>query len=145
MQTKKITKNAVSYVIYNKDRSKVLGVLRPPDDKELPNVWGLPATLLRDGESFEEAVLRAGKQKIGVELKIKKVIGEDDIEREDYVLHMRDYEVEIAQGEPKAPQPYQDGTQYQACRWVDPSELREAAGKGSLCTQIYLSHIKLDW
>ena len=40
----------------------VVVVLRPPDDDELPNVWGLPAASLRANESWEDVVRRAGRE-----------------------------------------------------------------------------------
>ena len=56
-------KQSVSFVI--RRGAEILVVLRPPDDLELPSVWGLPAASLRAGESWEDAVVRAGREKIG--------------------------------------------------------------------------------
>ncbi len=139
----KIVKNAISYVIYNKD--KILVVLRPPTDNELPNVWGLPAGSLKEGESFEQAVVRSGREKLGVDLKVVKLINEGDLEREKYVLHMEEYEVEIVTGEPVVPQGIEGITQYSEYKWAEPEILKEAAKKGSLCTQLYLSSIGISW
>ncbi len=139
--TKKI-KNAVSFVIYNKDRSKFLIVQRPADDANLPLVWGLPAGTLKEGETFEDAVLRAGKEKLGVEIKTGPLIGEGDLDRGEYTLHMKDFEVEIIDGEPSVPQVYPEVTQYVAWRWGIPKDLEDAAQKGSLCSKIYLASIK---
>ncbi|HEX6070343.1 MAG TPA: NUDIX domain-containing protein, partial [Longimicrobiaceae bacterium] len=41
-----------------------LAVRRPPDDDHLPNVWGLPAVSLRDGELPEAALRRLGEEKL---------------------------------------------------------------------------------
>ena len=132
--------NAVSYVIYDKDRTKVLAVKRPPED-EIPNVWGLPAATVKEGEeSFEDAVVRSGKQKLGVTLQITDFLNEGETERSSYVLHMRLYEVKITNGEPKVPQPF-GGTQYVEWKWADPEELKEAASKGSLCSRLFLNKI----
>ena len=139
----KPTKHAVAFVIYNEDRSKFLVVQRPADDENLPNVWGLPASSLKEGESFEEATVRAGKDKLGVQVKTVKLIGEDSIEREKYVLHMKEYEVEIVEGEPEVPQPIEGVTQYQQWRWGTGEDLCEAAGKASLCCKIYLDKEKV--
>lgn len=134
-------KNAVSFVIYDQDRSKFLIVQRPPDDANLSNVWGLPAGTLKEGESYEEALLRAGREKLGVEIKIGPLIGEGDLDRGEYVLHMKDFEAEIAEGEPKVPQEVKGVTQYVAWRWGVLDDLKDAAQKGSLCSKIYLASI----
>lgn len=138
-------KYAIAYVIYNKDRSKFLIVQRPSDDANLPDAWGLPAGSVKDDETFEEAVIRSGKEKLGVELKPVKFIGRNNIERNDYILHMEEYEAEIISGEPKVPQPIQEITQYQQWRWGISSDLKDAASKGSLCSQIYLNSVNDQW
>lgn len=136
-------KNAISYVIYNKDR-KFLSVKRPDDDIDLPGMWGLPAGNVKDGETFEEAVLRSGRQKLGVELRIAKYINEGELERKDYILHMKLYEAEIVHGEPSVPQ-QAEGTQYQAWKWAAADDIKETAQKGSLCCRLYLSSINQKW
>jgi ADP-ribose pyrophosphatase YjhB (NUDIX family) len=134
-------KNSISYVIYNQE-SQFLVVLRPESDKELPNVWGLPAGMVQQGEAFEDAVSRSLKEKLGVEGKIIKLIGEGSTEREDYVLFMKLYQVEITKGAPKVPQPVSGITQYKELRWGVPSDLDEASSKGSLCSRLYLNSLK---
>ena len=141
----KPTKNAIAYVIYNDDRSKFLVVQRPGDDKDLPNAWGLPAGSLEEGESFEDAVLRSGREKLGVKLSVGELVGEGEIERDTYVLYMKEYEATIAQGEPKAPQGVEGVTQYQQWRWGTADDVVEAAQKGSLCSRLYLSSIGRAW
>ena len=71
----KLFKYAVVFVIYNHDKSKFLIVQRPSDDESLPNVLGLPAGSVKEDETFEEAVIRSGRQKLGVEVKVEKFIG----------------------------------------------------------------------
>ena len=137
-------RNAISYVIYNKDKSKFLSVKRPEDDNDLPNVWGLPAGNVKDGESFEQAVLRSGKEKLGVELEIEDIVDEGDIERNNYVLNMKLYETKIVKGEPRVPQ-QAEGTQYQDWKWATSEELKEAAQKDSLCCRLYLSGLNEKW
>ncbi len=137
--------NAISYIIYNKDKSKILSVKRPSNDENLPNVWGLPAGTVKKGERFEEAVLRSGIQKLGVKLKIIKELGEGNIERKGYILHMKLYEVEITEGEPKVKQPYPKVTQYQKWRWVEPDFLKKGADRGSLFSQLYLESLGIEW
>lgn len=134
-------KYAISYVIYNKDRSKFLIVQRPSDDETLPNLWGLPAGSVKGNETFEEAIIRSGKEKLGVTLKLLRFIGRGNIERKDYILHMEEYEAEIIAGKPKVPQSVQGITQYQSWKWGIASDLKDAANKGSLCSQIYLRNI----
>lgn len=138
-------RHSIAYITYNKDRSKFLAVKRPSDDKDLPDVWGLPAGSLKNDETFEETVLRSAREKLGVGLKIVKLIGEGNIERENYILHMKEYEVEIIQGEPQVPQPVEGVTQYQSWKWATPNELTESARKGSLCSRLYLSSTNQKW
>jgi ADP-ribose pyrophosphatase YjhB (NUDIX family) len=135
-------KKAIAFVIYNKDRTRFLAVKRPADDEDLPNLWGLPAGSLKSGETFENAVLRSGREKLGVELRILKMIGEGRIERKKYILRMKEYDAEIIRGKPKVPQPVRGVTQYQDWKWATPEELREAAEKGSLCSRIFLGNSK---
>ena len=132
-------KYAISFVIYSQDPSKFLIVQRPSDDENLPDIWGLPAGSVKDNETFKECVIRSGREKLGVELKPTKFIGRNNIERENYILHMEVYEAEIVSGEPEVPQSIQGITQYQKWRWGVSSDLKNAASKGSLCSQIYLS------
>jgi ADP-ribose pyrophosphatase YjhB (NUDIX family) len=120
-------------------------VQRPALDENLPNVWGLPAGSLKDGESFEDCVRRSGMEKLGVELDVVDLIGEGNLERDTYVLHMKEYEVSVRSGEPSVPQPYPEVTQYQATRWGNADDLVEAASKGSLCCRIFLSSVGRTW
>lgn len=132
----KAIKKSVSFVIYNDDKSRVLAVKRPKDDRDLPNIWGLPAGSLKIKESFEQAVLRSGKEKLGVELEIIKQINEGKIERRDYVLYMKLFEVRIIKGKPKVPQFLSNITQYQKLKWAKPKEFINSAKK-VLCVVNY--------
>jgi len=145
LSTMKPVKHAVSFVIYNKERSHVLSVLRPPDDEHLPDLWGLPAGTLSEGETFEEAVVRAGNEKLGVELVVLAVVGDGKLEREDYVLQMKEFEVEPVRGEPTVPQPVGGVTQYREWKWARAEELVEAARTGSLCSRIFLESVGVVW
>ena len=53
----------------------VLLVRRPDDDESLPGVWGLPAASLRPGESELDAVRRAGRDKLGLEVLPLRALG----------------------------------------------------------------------
>lgn len=136
---------AISYVIYNKDRTKFLAVKRPSNDKYLPDLWGLPAGTVKANETFEEAVLRSGIQKLGIILKTVKELNEGKQERDNHFLHMRVYEAEITEGKPKVPQAVERVTQYQEWKWVKADKLKEAAKKGSLSSRLYLESLNVEW
>lgn len=138
-------KNSIAFVIFGADRSTFRVVQRPADDANLPNAWGLPAGTLKEGETLEECVLRSGREKLGVELEIVGLLGEGELDRGAYTLRMKEYEVRVIAGEPSAPQPYPEVTQYQATRWGNADDLVEAASRGSLCCRIYLEHVGRTW
>src|SRR5688572_28657211 len=109
MTTEPAAHHAISFAVQHpKDDRLVLIVLRPPDDAELPNVWGLPAGSVRAGESAEEAVVRAGREKLGVVLAPLKELGEGSTERREYTLRMKLFAARIVDGSPSVPQPYPD-------------------------------------
>jgi 8-oxo-dGTP diphosphatase len=134
-------KRSVSLVI--EGREGVLLVRRPPDDESLPGLWGLPAATLGENESEQGALRRAGRDKLGVEVKSLHLLGEERDERAGYRIVMRDWAVEIASGEPSVPQPGASGTQYESWRWGDPAELVPAARQGSLCARVLLREREL--
>jgi ADP-ribose pyrophosphatase YjhB (NUDIX family) len=115
----------------------LLLVRRPDEDESLPGEWGLPAATLRSGESEEDAVRRAGRDKLGVSVRPLRPLGEEEGERPGYRMVMRDWAAEIASGEPAVPQPG-EGTQYEELRWGDVTELVPAARHGSLCARVLL-------
>ena len=116
----------------------MLLVRRPDDDESLPGIWGLPATSLERGESEQDAVRRAGRQKLGVLVRPLRAIGEASASRKDGGQTMRDWEVEITSGEPSVPQ-HAPGTQYVGLRWGTVTELEPAADAGSLCARVLLA------
>jgi ADP-ribose pyrophosphatase YjhB (NUDIX family) len=128
-------KHSVSLVV--EGPGGLLLVRRPEDDESLPGEWGLPAATLRPGEREEDAVRRAGRDKLGVEVRPLRALGEESGERPGYRLLMRDWKVEIAAGEPAVPQPG-EGTQYESLRWGVVDELLPAARRGSLCARVLL-------
>jgi uncharacterized protein len=84
-------------------------------------------------------VIRAGRDKLGVTLQPGARLGEASADRGAYLLVLADYEATIADGAPSVPQPDASVTQYVEWRYTaDPAELAEAAGRGSLCAQIFL-------
>jgi ADP-ribose pyrophosphatase YjhB (NUDIX family) len=124
----------VSLVIEDGDR--VLLVRRPDDDADLPGVWGLPAASLTNGESPEDAVRRAGREKLGVEVRPLEPLGQDG--------SMTDFRAEIVTGEPAVPQPGPH-TQYAELRWGELADLLPAARRGSLCSRVLLRTRGVEW
>jgi ADP-ribose pyrophosphatase YjhB (NUDIX family) len=114
----------------------VLLVRRPDGDESLPGVWGLPAASLADGESERDAVRRAGREKLGIEVRPLEPVGGE--------VSMTDWLVEVVEGEPSVPQ---DGpnTQYAELRWGELAELVPAARQGSLCSRALLRVRGLSW
>lgn len=117
-----------------------LAVKRPDDPADpLAGSWGLPAVTLRAGETEPDAVRRAGRVKLGVELAVGEKIGTKTADRGAYVLTLADYAATVAGGTVTVPQPDSSMTQYAEARFVtDSAILADAAAKGSLCAQIYL-------
>ncbi|CAN5894369.1 NUDIX domain-containing protein [soil metagenome] len=134
-----MTKRSVSLGIHSPlHPGAVLLVQRPDDDEELPGAWGLPAASLTDAEDWVDAARRAGRQKLGVELRIHDLLQQGSLERAAYTLEMRLYAASIAAGEPVLTREATGVTLYQAWRWGSPEELRPAAQRGSLCCALYL-------
>lgn len=126
-------------VLVRSGPDRVLVVRRPPDDEDLPDAWGLPAGSLHAGESWEDAVRRAGRDKLGVRLRPAGLLREGELEREAYRLRMRLYGATIEEGEPAVPQPAEGVTQYAAWAWAPPTRLEAAAAGGSLCSRLALA------
>jgi 8-oxo-dGTP diphosphatase len=114
----------------------LLLVRRPDDDESLPGVWGLPAVSLAPGESEEDAVRRAGRDKLGVEVDPVEPVGGEG--------GMTDWSARLLAGEPAVPQPGPN-TQYTDLRWGEAADLVPGAREGSLCCRALLSARGLDW
>jgi len=127
-------KRSVSLVIERPEG--LLLVRRPDDDEDLPGVWGLPAATLGDGESDEDAVRRAGREKLGIEVRPLRPLGGE--------RSMTDWGAEIAAGEPSVPQ-QGPNTQYAELRFGELRDLVPAARRGSLCSRVLLRARGLDW
>jgi 8-oxo-dGTP diphosphatase len=130
----KSPKRSVSLVIEGPDG--LLLVRRPEGDESLPGVWGLPAASLMEDESEEDAVRRAGREKLGVEVAPLQPMASEG--------PMTDWEARIVTGTPSVPQ-RGPNTQYVALRWGEPLDLVPAARDGSLCSQALLRARGLDW
>lgn len=120
--------------------ARVLLVRRPHDDADLPDAWGLPAASLAPGERPENAVRRAGREKLGVELRVGHPLRSGTTERPGYVLAMTLFDATMLSGVPAVPQPFLDVTQYAAWRWGEAPDLEPAASRGSLCCRLFLEH-----
>ena len=135
-----MTKRSISLAIRSHQQpGRVLLVQRPDDDDDLPGAWGLPAASLAGDESWEDAARRAGREKLGVDLRIERLLREGELERTAYTLQMRLFEATLAAGEPHVPQAVTGVTQYQAWKWGTAAELRPAAEAGSLCSRLFLA------
>lgn len=140
-------KNSVALVIKN-DKGEILIVKRPEDEPgELAGVWGFPAITLKPNEPEADAVMRAGKVKLGVDIVIVRKIGTKTADRGDYLLSLSDYEVQMTNGAvPAVPQPDNSMTQYVDWQFTDDASLLfPAARKGSLCSQVYLESLNIKW
>ncbi|MBR9988829.1 MAG: NUDIX hydrolase [Gemmatimonadetes bacterium] len=133
-------KRSVALVIRDAaQRHAVLLVQRPPDDEDLPGVWGLPAATLAEDESPADAARRAGRDKLGVELEAGRLLNEGSAQRAAYRLDMQLLEARILGGTPVTDAGGADGTtRYQAWRWGAMKDLASAAARGSLCSRLAL-------
>jgi hypothetical protein len=129
-------KSSVSLAIRQGDR--ILIVKRPHDDEDLPDEWGLPAATVRNEESWQDAGVRAGREKLGVELEIGRELNRGSLQRSPYTIEMRLHEATIITGLPRVPQPETGVTQYQEWKWGVAADLKPAANKGSLCCRLLL-------
>jgi isopentenyldiphosphate isomerase len=136
----KPVKRSVSLALFD-EFGRVLAVQRPEDDEDLPNAWGLPASSLRAGESWDDAIRRTGRDKLGVDLKPIRELNRGTLERASYTLDMRLYEAEVVRGTVTVPQVVVGVTQYQNWRWGTAEVLRPAAERGSLCCRLFLDSI----
>ena len=155
-------KRSVALVInHPSDAGRFLAVRRPEDDPELPGLWGLPAASLQPGEAADSAVLRAAREKLGVQVKSSRVLARGSQIRPSYTLEMTLCEVTLVDAAhnngpalPAIRGPYPQGieglalpippasaehTHYTACRWAAPSILEDGAQQGSLCCRLMLA------
>lgn len=126
-------------LFFKDEQGRFSAVKRSMDDDSLPGVWGLVGGSLRDSESPEDTVKRSAKDKLGIEVEVLRLVGEDSIDRGEYINHLREYEVKVLSGHP-APVQYDPTVSKYADFTMsdDPEILRDAAEKGSLCSRIYL-------
>ena len=136
----KPTKCSVAVFLVKPTNDKeFLVVKRPPDDDRLPNVWGLPAVTIKDEELPEQAVSRVGVEKLVTEIKPIGLLGIKSADRGDYQLILMDIKAKLIGSEPNVKNSVTQSTKYVNQKWVsDYNVLKEAASKGSLCSQIVL-------
>lgn len=121
------------------DESKFLVVKRPSNDECLPNVWGLPAITLFHSELPEKATSRLGQEKLNTQIKFLGCLNFDAIDRGQYELILMDVVAELIGVEPSVTDALTKHTKYTQQQWTDDLFLlKEAALKGSLCSQILL-------
>lgn len=99
-------------------------------------MWGLPAATVAADESAEDAVRRAAREKLGVEVRPLEAVGSDGF--------MTDFRAEIVTGDP-AVQRGGSNTQYAECRWGELEELMPGARDGSLCSRVLLRARGVEW
>lgn len=139
-------KRSVAVVVHAPgEPERILAVKRPPDDEDLPDVWGLPAASPRSGETWEQAVLRTGRDKLGVRLGGIRFLRMGETSRPGLLIHMRLYRAEIEEGRPRVPGPGEGVTQYVDLAWCSPRRLVPAARRGSLCSRLYLEVLGRSW
>ena len=135
-------KRSVSLVI--EGPAGVLLVRRPDDDESLPGLWGLPAGSLREGESERDALLRVGREKLGVEVEPLRQVGQEEADRPSYRIAMSNWAARVVAGEPSV-RHAGEGTQYVDWRWGGPDELVPAARAGSVCARVLLRALGSSW
>lgn len=143
MRSNKSVKTSVALAILkDDDPKKILQILRPEDDAELPGLWGLPAASCCDGESIDEAAGRVGLQKLGCRLKVGRRLAEGSQERPCYTLRMVLMGAVLV-GKPQLPVRKKGAsvTLYSDWRWEAPSALEQSARSGSLCSELLLKAI----
>jgi 8-oxo-dGTP diphosphatase len=141
-------KHSVALAIRDRNHSsRVLLVRRPESDDEFPGMWGLPAASCQLGETLDVAARRIGLQKLGAEIELGRALGCGTQERAAYTIQMTLYEAWLEDSEPHLPAPSEEGgvTIYTGWRWGEPSEIRESAKHGSLCSQLMLENLGIFW
>ena len=114
-------------------------VKRSDDDESLPGVWGLPGGSLREGETPEQTVIRAGRDKLGIVVKPQRSVGDDTQDRGSYTLHLTEFEVELISGKPHLANADNTVSHYADFQMSnEPDLLQEAAREGSSCSRIFL-------
>ena len=126
-------------VIDPTDESKFLAVKRPPHANSLPNVWGLPAIIVKNSEQPEIATARLAREKLNTQVEFLGCLGIASMDRGEYELTLMDVVVRLVGKEPSVKEAPTKQTKYVQQQWTnDLSILEEAALKGSVCSRILL-------
>ncbi len=131
-------KHAVSVVITN-DKGETLFALRNKDETSFPLVWSLPSHFVKPNESFEETVRRIGEDKLGVDLKLVKLLNEGTAERDDFIIFMHDYLAEIVDG---IPQIVPDDP-YEQIKWEHPEKQLLSMQIMGDCCRLYKEYLEI--
>jgi ADP-ribose pyrophosphatase YjhB (NUDIX family) len=127
-----------AYVIFRDPGtlSELLVVRRSPNDRYFPNMWGIPAGTLRNGEGCEEAIQRTAKHRLGIEVEVlgERAAGSSD--RGTHVVEMRLFEARIVTGDPHIRDPNLEGHGYTEVQWGKPDILQATRERGSLCCRL---------
>lgn len=140
-------KFAVAIALTNPDNpEEILTVLRPPNAKSLPNIWGLPAVSLKEGESVEDAITRIGKEKLSTTITPESFIGVDTDERPEHQLVLIDIKANLSGPQPSVRNAPTPDTKYANQKWTsDFTILIPGAQKGSVCDRVFLKSKGIDW
>lgn len=137
--TKQMKLSVALFIVHPDDRERFLLVKRPHDDDALPGVWGLPAVTCEVDELPEAAAVRVGREKLNAEIQPTKMIGYKFADRGDFNLFLIDIEAKLIAGLPDVLRAETLRTKYVEQMWTDDlMTLRDAAVRGSLCSQIVL-------
>lgn len=138
---------AIAIVLPNpEDVKQILGVLRPETDRELPNIWGLPAGAAKEGEMPEETVRRIGIEKLDTEIEPVSQVGIKSHDRDTYELILMVIRVKLIGDRPSVASAKTNGTKYVAQKWVtDYSIFVHGAKMGSICDRIFLESQEICW
>lgn len=127
------------YLLNPSNSNEFLAVKRPLNIESLPNVWGLPAVVMRKDESILQALIRVGKEKLNTQIEAISLMGTKSSDRGTYYLILSDIEARLVGQEPSVINSCTTDTKYVDQKWTnDYSILIDGASKGSLCTQIIL-------
>ncbi len=137
---------AALLIRHPREPGRILVVKRPEGPgEELPGIWGLPAATCRAGESPEEAAHRAGRQKLGLNIRALRPVAEGSQQRPQGPLAMILFEAVPVEGAPTLPiasHPVDGSTYYTEWRWAPVAILEEGAAQGSLCCALALGLAK---
>jgi ADP-ribose pyrophosphatase YjhB (NUDIX family) len=115
---------------------EILVVLRSPNDRYFPRMWGVPAGTLRKNESYEQAIRRTAHHRLGVEVEVLGERGAGSSDRGTHLVEMRLFEVRIVAGSPQVRATDPDGHGYIDVRWAGPDILQPTRERGSLCCRL---------